>query len=82
MFGSFYSNQSHAQILEIILNNPDGLRKLLSKDDVFIADRGFCDVVNRLKQEQYKTFMPALKAKNKHLSTKEANHSRVVTKIR
>lgn len=66
---------------KIILSNQDGLKGLLKKGDIFIVNRGFRDIVPYLEQG-YQVLMPALKGARKQLTSKEANHSRFVTKIR
>ncbi|RYA67953.1 hypothetical protein DD595_25825, partial [Enterobacter cloacae complex sp. 4DZ3-17B2] len=80
--GPFLANQNDAQILETILENPEGLSKLVNEGDVFVLDRGFRDVKEKLEEKKCRVLMPALKGKRKQLTAEESNNSRFVTKIR
>lgn len=71
-----------AKILQHVLSDPNGLRSILKKGDVFILDRGFRDVKDWLESQGFVVLMPALKGKRKQLPTNEANESRFVTKLR
>ncbi|KYN19763.1 hypothetical protein ALC57_07916, partial [Trachymyrmex cornetzi] len=71
-----------AQILQYLLQQPDGLSELLERDDIFILDRGFRDVRAILEEKGFKVLMPALKGKKNQLTTAESNQSRLVTKVR
>jgi len=82
MLGPYFANQNDAEILKNIIQDPNGLYKLLLKGDTFVLDRGFRDIVDDLEKKKFKVLMPALKGKRKQLSTKESNQSRFVTKIR
>lgn len=64
------------------MKDPHGISSILRPGDYFILDRGFRDVKNFLEAKGYKVLMPALKGKHGQLTTKEANDSRFVTKIR
>ena len=80
--GPYYANQNDANILKSTLEEPDGLKSDLKKGDIFVLDRGFRDVVQDLEAKGFKVLKPALKGKRPQLTTKEANSSRFVTKIR
>lgn len=80
--GPFPANLNDAQILEEVLKNENGLKRLLKPGDYCIVDRGFRDVVSVLEGAGYRVLMPALKGKRKQLTTEEANNSRKVTKLR
>ena len=80
--GPYYATLNDAAILQKILENPNGLVKLLRKGDVFVLDRGFRDVVALLREKGYEVLMPSLKKDNKQLTTPEANASRLVTSVR
>lgn len=82
MLGPFTANKNDAEILKSILEDPNGLIKLLEKGDIFVLDRGFRDVVTHLENLGFKVLMPALKGKRNQLTTSESNDSRFVTKIR
>lgn len=80
--GPFEANLNDAEILRLLLGDPNGLITILKKGDVFILDRGFRDVVPFLEEKGFKVLMPALKGKRKQLTCKESNESRLVTKLR
>ncbi|XP_058805630.1 uncharacterized protein LOC131672433 [Phymastichus coffea] len=84
VLGPFYAKENDAKILEKILNaNDSDLKKLMcKKDDVFILDRGFRDIVSQLESDRYRVLMPALKDRNlKQLSAEDSNKSRLVTML-
>ncbi|CAH2088806.1 unnamed protein product [Euphydryas editha] len=76
----YTANMNDAKIMRIILNDPNGLIKLLNKGDIIIVDRGFRDVKVYLEELGFK--MPAMKRKRHQLTTDVSNESRFVTKIR
>lgn len=80
--GPFYATQNDATIMQIILSDPNGLRCILKKGDVFIVDRGFRDVKQQLEEEGFRVLMPSLKGTRSQLTTEESNQSRLVTKLR
>ncbi|XP_044578872.1 uncharacterized protein LOC123261347 [Cotesia glomerata] len=82
MFGPYTANMNDAEIMRIILSDPNGLIKLLKKGDIIVVDRGFQDVIVYLEELGFKVLMPALKGKRNQLTTDESNESRFVTKIR
>ena len=82
MLGPYLANQNDADILKSVFEDTNGLRKFLKEGDVFVLDRGFRDIKEKLEERNFKILMPALKGKRKQLSTKESNESRFVTKIR
>lgn len=82
MLGPYHANENDATIMKSIMNSASGLAQLMVPGDCFIVDRGFRDVRGELEQKGFEVLMPALKGKRKQLPTLEANHSRLVTKIR
>jgi len=82
MVGPFLANQNDADILKIIMEDPNDLTKFLKEGDTFVLDRGFQDIKSDLEEKKFKVLMPALKGKRKQLTTEESNQSRFVTKIR
>lgn len=52
MFGPYYANQNNAQIMKLVMEDPYGLRTLMSEKDIFILDRDFRDVETFLKKEK------------------------------
>ena len=82
MLGPYTANMNDADIMKIVLNDPNGLIKLLKQDDIIVVDRGFRDVIEHLNELGFQVLMPALKGKRSQLTTEESNESRFVTKIR
>ncbi|XP_058810518.1 uncharacterized protein LOC131675522 [Phymastichus coffea] len=80
--GPFEANLNDAQIMECLMEDPNGLRKLMQKNDLWVVDRGFRDVKEKLETLGFKVLMPALKGKRNQLTAEESNHSRSVTAIR
>ena len=64
------------------MSDPNGVRKILRPGDICIVDRGFRDCVPFLEELEYIVLMPALKGKGPQLTTKEANESGYVTKLK
>ena len=56
--------------------------QLLNEGDKLFLDRGFRDAKDALESKGFTVLMPALRGNRNHLTTKEANQSRFVTKIR
>ena len=48
--GPFYGTENDASIMKKILNDPNGLSKLLRPNDYCVVDRGFRDVMKELKK--------------------------------
>lgn len=82
MLGPYPATQNDAEIMKIIIDDPNGLCTFLKPGDIFILDRGFRDVQNHLEEKDFEVMMPALKGKRKQLTTEESNQSRFVTKNR
>jgi len=61
-----------------MLNDPNGLSKIMKAGDICVIDRGFRYVVKELEERRYKVFMPALKGKRTQLETEESNDSRLL----
>ena len=82
-FGPYVAINNDATILESILKNETSFTQLLKKNDCFILDRGFRDVIPKIKQMGFDARMPSISSsKTLQLSVEEANSSRSVTKIR
>lgn len=81
MLGQYTANINDAEIMRIIVNDPNGLIELLNKGDILVVDDGFRDVIVYLEELGFKVLMPALKEKRNQLTTDESNESRFVTKI-
>lgn len=66
------------------MKNDLALRRMLIEGDVLIFDRGFRDVIGHIKHEyKLETMMPHLLGNDKRqFSAKEANESRLCTKLR
>ena len=75
---------SDSKILNHMMNsNIEEIKNLIRKGDIFVVDRGFRDSLNVLKELGIDAKMPSFLPKGeKQLSTKDANNSRLVTKIR
>lgn len=82
VLGPYDGTVNDATILKHLLHQNNDLKALLEKEDVFVLDRGFRDVVEDLKKSGYKVLMPAFKGNKPQLSCEESNYSRLVTKIR
>ena len=82
VFGPYLGTSNDATILNDVLMTDSGLRSILKPNDCFVVDRGFRDVVKKVKSLGYDIKMPSLKMSGSQLSTAEANASRMVTKIR
>lgn len=57
--GPFEGKLNDAQILELILKDPNGLTSILKPGDVFILDRGFRDIKKSLEEKGFVVLMPA-----------------------
>ena len=82
--GPYLANGSNndAKITEDILKKQEKFRNFFKENDIFIVDRGFRDCVGYLNDLGLRIEMPNfLQNANQH-TTKEANESRLVTKIR
>ena len=83
MLGPYLANKNDASILlEILKDSSYPLKLFFQKEDILIVDRGFRDAISVLNDLGIHVLMPALKGKRSQLTTKEANDSRYVTKLR
>ena len=82
MLGPYPANVNDEDILRNLLQDPNGLCKLLQENDYAVLDRGFRDVRSELELQKINVSMPSLKGNCKQLTTRESNESRYVTKIR
>ncbi len=85
VFGPFlsdYQNNDASIFKNCLSKNEQDILNWLHKDDVIIADRGFRDAVGKVKQFGYEIIMPSFINRKKQFSTEEANHTRLVTKVR
>ncbi|XP_074099024.1 uncharacterized protein LOC141527435 [Cotesia typhae] len=71
MRGPYTANMNDAEIMKVILNDPNGLIKLLKKDDIIVVERGFRDVIAHIEESGFKVLMSALKGKRNQLTTNE-----------
>ena len=81
MLGPYPANVNDAEIFRNLFQDPNGLCKLLQKNDYAVLDRGFRDVRAELKLRKINVLMTSLKGNRKQLTTRESNESRYVTKI-
>lgn len=81
VYGPFSANYSDAKILNDIIDT-DIFKKIFKTGYVFVVDRGFRDNVDKLKNKGFQVKMPSYIDKDdKQLTTKQANYSRMVTKM-
>ena len=66
----------------IFVNNKQDIINWLHEDDIIVVDRGFRDAVNTIRRFGFNVEMPDFLDGEKQLPTKQANHSRCVTKVR
>lgn len=57
MLGPYLANQNDAEILKNIIQDPNGLSKLLLEGDTFVLNRGFRDIVDDLEKKKFKVLM-------------------------
>lgn len=79
--GPFKATDNDALITEKILSSETPSMKIFTTGDILIVDRGFRDCVDSLMSRGFIVKMPTCSQKSQ-LSTNEANHSRLVTKVR
>ena len=53
MLGPYLANQNDAEILKSVFVNPNGLCKFLKEGDIFVLDRGFRDIEEKLEEENF-----------------------------
>ena len=82
MLGPYPANVNNAEILRNLLQDPNGLCKLLKENDYAVLDRSFWDVRSELELRKINVLMPSLKGNRKQLTKRESKESRYVTKIR
>lgn len=85
MIGPFLadSRNNDASIAKnIFINNEQNILNWLHDDDVVVIDRGFRDAVRTINRFGFNVQMPEFLNGRKQMSTREANHSRIVTKVR
>lgn len=74
-FDFFAPGTNDATALSQIMDTP-WFRSFFRRGDVFVVDRGFRDVCDRLEREGFRVYMPAfLQPGQKQLSDVEANNS-------
>ena len=69
MLERFTANLNDVEILRILLQDPNGLCKLLSENDFLVLNRRFRDMKNELELKKTNVLMPAVKGKRKQLTT-------------
>lgn len=82
VFGPYKAKDNDATILKDSFTRFSDNLKILQKNDILIADRGYRDSVEFVKSKNLKIFLPSLKTGNEQLTTEEANNSKFVTKLR
>ena len=80
MLVQYPANLNDAEILRILLQDPNGLCKLLAENDFMVLDRRFQDKIDELELKKINVLISALKGKRKQLTTRGLNDSRYVTK--
>ncbi|CAF1663287.1 unnamed protein product, partial [Didymodactylos carnosus] len=81
--GPFPANANDAKITESILQLNNTFQYWCEDGDVAIVDRAFRDVIESLEENGFDVRMPSfLPPKQKQLTTKEANSTRLITKNR
>jgi len=84
VFGPFFANNRNndASILkDCIRKNEQDILNWLHKDDVLIVDRGFRDAVSTVKSYSYEVLIPSFITR-KQFTNQEANHTRLIIKVR
>lgn len=81
-FADYYN--SDAKIVKNMFeNNTENMKEWLQESDVLIVDRGFRDAVDYLEENGFRMEMPSyLERGSKQHDTEDANHSRLITKVR
>lgn len=54
MLGPYLANQNDAEILKNIIEDPNGLCRVMKEGDIFVLDRGFRNVKSILEQKNFK----------------------------
>ena len=82
-FGPYEGTVNDATIMKHVLSTNGDLLKVLERGDVFVLDRGFRDSIQFIEDMGFGAKMPCSLSKNgKQLTEKQANDSRIVTKVR
>ncbi|XP_062586998.1 uncharacterized protein LOC134248601 [Saccostrea cucullata] len=75
-------NNDSSILTHIIKSNAESIRSWLNEDDIFVVDRGFRDALPLLADLGIQAEMASfLEAGQKQMSTKDANMSRLVTRV-
>jgi DNA-binding NarL/FixJ family response regulator len=84
IFGPYPATYNDAKILELIMeSHSERFKKIFKKGDKFIVDRGFRNAKIMLEEKGYIVAMPTcLPPKRKIMTREEANHTRLITKVR
>jgi hypothetical protein len=85
VFGPFlsdYYNNDASIIKNCLHENELDILNWLHKDDIIIVDRGFRDSISTIRSFGYETVMPSFLNRKKQFTTREANHTRLITKVR
>lgn len=80
--GPFQASKNDTKIREEIISANPNVFEHIEKGDVLLVDRGLRDCISTLKKIGFDVKIPASAAGNKQLSTKEANETRKLTKLR
>lgn len=80
--GPFQASKNDASIMEDILIGNPNIFENIKDGDILLVDRGFRDCVSLLKKRGFDVKIPASEPSSKQLSTKDANETRKITKLR
>ena len=83
--GRFFSDNKNndASILKnCLFKNEQDILSWLHKDDVIVADRSLRDAASTVRQFGYEIIIPSFINRKKQFTQEEANHTRLVTKVR
>lgn len=83
VFGPFPATKNDADILKIVFEKTS-IENVLKAGDVILVDRGFRDCIKYLQDKHFDLKIPEFiqKGEKGQLTTKQANKSRLVTKMR
>ncbi|XP_015790323.1 uncharacterized protein LOC107367154 [Tetranychus urticae] len=80
--GPYEASKNDSAIMSELMGY-DSFQNFFQQNDIFVLDRGFRYVEEQLITAGFKTYMPSLLNKNQSsFTTEQANHSRIVTKVR
>lgn len=80
-FGPYTARMNDASIFNNLLED-ERFCSFFSPGDIFVLDRGFRDSVHAIQEKGFAVAIPSFSIANRQQETLEANHSRLVTKVR